>query len=177
MWRGSLLGVESTISNIWRMALTLCEVRLAGLQDFSLWGRCGLSSSTSSDLDRFEKEISDVIRVEGTVIAFTVVALGFLVSAISSFNQLNIGLAQISGSKMVCEYIPLGPTFLLSGFIIIADAASLCAGLFAKVLDRADYRWRYRLLIASIVLLALGLGIFVTTVWNLRNAFFYHYPC
>lgn len=46
--------------------------------------------------DDLEKIISDVIRVEGGIIGFSMVALGFVLNAISSFNQTNIGLLQIA---------------------------------------------------------------------------------
>jgi len=128
-----------------------------------------MSARPSPSSDDFEKRISDVVRVEGSIIGVSMVALGFLVSAISSFNQTNIGLAQV-GMIRLCQYIPLAPTFQYFVFMVVFDVVSLCTGLFSIIITG---RWKYRFVVTSVACLILGLAFFVSAIWDLRNAFFY----
>jgi len=131
-----------------------------------------MSAPPSSSSDDLEKRINDIIRVEGGIIAFCMVALGFLLSAISSFNQTNIGLAQIGLIKL-CGYIPLASTFQYFVLMVIADVACLSAGLSSKIIDGKYRLWKESLLVVSVGCLILGLALFLPSVWDLRNAFFY----
>jgi 4-amino-4-deoxy-L-arabinose transferase-like glycosyltransferase len=128
--------------------------------------------STTDDL---EKTVSDVINVEGTMIAFTMVAMGFVLSAISSFNQTNIGLVQIGMGKL-CEYVPIAPTFQFFIYMVIADTVSLSTGLFARLAAKEQIKPKRRLLDASVWFLILGLGFFAMAVTLLGRAFYYP-PC
>ncbi|MGA2238901.1 MAG: hypothetical protein ABSG74_06805 [Candidatus Bathyarchaeia archaeon] len=131
-----------------------------------------MSFSISDDL---EKTISDIIHVEAGVASVSMVALGVLISAINSFNQTNIGLAQ-SGMIKLCQYIPLAPTFRLFVLIVVADVVSLSAGLFARIIDKEPAKWRSRLINASVCFLVLSLVFFAIAVLGLANAFYY-YSC
>jgi hypothetical protein len=90
-----------------------------------------MSPSPSSGSDDLEKKISDVIRMESNIIAFSILALGFLLSAISAFNQISFESAKI-GNPFYGS-IPLGPTILNSTFMIVVDAVSLSTGLFGRI--------------------------------------------
>jgi hypothetical protein len=130
-----------------------------------------------SNSDDFEKRINDIIRAETGIIAFCMVALGFLLSAISSFNQTNIGLDQIGLIKL-CEYIPLAPTFQYFVFMVTTDIVSLSAILTSKIIP-ARYRWwREVFVVVCIASLIIGLAFFLSAIWGLVNAFFYYkYSC
>lgn len=133
-----------------------------------------MSSSPSSHSDSLEKTIKDVLYVEGGIIAFCMVALGFLLSAISSFNQTNIGLAQI-GLIRLCQYVPLAPTFQNFAIIVIVDVVCLSAGLFSRMAGREYHRLRGNLLALNVCLLVFSVAFFAWVVWSTQAAFYYVY--
>jgi uncharacterized membrane protein YuzA (DUF378 family) len=135
-----------------------------------------MSAPPSSSSDDLEKKISDVIRVEGGIIAFSMVALGFLLNAISSFNQTNIGLKQIGMITKLCGYVPIAPTFQYFVFIVLADVASLSTGLFSRIIPSKYSKWKLDLIVTSVFCLLISLGIFTYMIWRLQFAFYYP-PC
>lgn len=97
-------------------------------------GDVKMPAPPSSSSDDLEKRIGDVLRVEVGIVTISMVALGILVNAISSFNQTNIGLAQVGIIPKLCQYIPLAPTFRNFIFIVMADVGSLSIGLFSRII-------------------------------------------
>lgn len=136
-------------------------------------GDTEMPATASSNSDDLEKRVSDIVRVEGSIVGVSMVALGFLVSAITSFNQTNIGLKQVGMIPKLCQYIPLAPTFQYFVLMVIFDVVCLSTGLFSIIITGRYAQWKYRLVVTSIACLILGLTFFVLAVWGLRNAFFY----
>jgi len=138
------------------------------IEGYHLW--IDLSKElTEQDLDRM---IRDVVQVEAGIIAFSLVAFGLLLNAISTYNQINFGIAQVPGGRFY-GYIPLGPTMLNFTFIAICDALSLSTGLISRIAPRKYSKLKSNLLLFSVCFLILSLVFFTWTVWSARFAFFY----
>lgn len=134
-----------------------------------------MSVPPSSSSDVLEKTISDVIRVEASIIAFSMVALGFVLSAISSFNQTNIGLQQIGIGKL-CQYVPIAPTFQYFVVIVLLDVACLSTGLLSRIIRSEHFKLKRDLMHVSVFFVLASLGMFAYVIWWLQFAFYY-IPC
>jgi hypothetical protein len=141
--------------------------------EIGIGGGVDMSAPSSSSSDDLEKKISDVIRVEGGIIAFSMVALGFLLSAISSFNQTNIGLFQIGMIKKLCSYVPIAPTFSYSVSIVLLDVACLSTGLFSRLIRSEHRKLKLDLIVVSVFCVLTSLGLFAYVIWTLQFAFYY----
>jgi hypothetical protein len=104
------------------------------------------------------------------------VALSILISAITSFSQTNIGLAQVGMLTKLCQYIPLAPTFRNFIFIAVADVGSLPTGLFSRIVTGRYAKSKHNLITVSVLCLILDLVFFAKAVLDLQFAFFY-YQC
>jgi hypothetical protein len=132
-----------------------------------------MSAPPSSSSDDLEKTISDVIRVEGAIIGFTMVALGFAVNAISSFNQTNIALLQAGMIKKLCSYVPIAPTFQYFVIIVLLDVACLSTGLLSRIIRSERFKLKRDLMHVSIFFVLVSLVMFAFVIWWLQFAFYY----
>ena len=132
-----------------------------------------MSSPPPQNPDDLEKTITDVMRVESNIIAFSMLALAVLLTAISIFNQTNFELARVQ--NRLYGFIPLGPTMQYFVLIIVADVISLFTGLVSRILPGRHPGWKFDLITVSVFSLIVGLVFFTLAVWSLRNAFFYWY--
>ncbi len=120
----------------------------------------------------FERKMIDVVKVEGTIIAFSLVAFGLLLNMISAFNQLNFELAQLPNGKFY-GYVPLGPTMVYFTVMVACYVGSLSTGLISIIVPKKNSNARSVLIITSIAFITIGLFWFTWALWSLRLAFFY----
>jgi archaellum biogenesis protein FlaJ (TadC family) len=130
------------------------------------------SPPTTKNSDDLEKKVKDVVKVEGSIIAFSLLALGLVLNAISTYDQLNFALAQVPGGRFF-GFIPLGPIMQTFTVIVLFDVACLSTGLVSRIAPGKHYDLKYGLIVFSVCSLVIGLVLFTWAVWSLRLAFFY----